>query len=221
MRQMSKSKKTESRAQKARVDGGIKTQRIVSSIIKSMGFETSKPPVIRIAQCPTYSMNVDNWIATHEILFEIARCMKDAKLFKVLVQAENFKKQYPTNRFIVVLTHQPRRDSIYVEHLKNSPYIDDVFVMWNDEYLDDKIKTQRDTIYAKFSDYLKTIAISKLESDQVKVKESLHLELSDRFIPIIDKVTKKLIESSGATVKQFVMSGELSQPINQLKFEFA
>ena len=217
---MTKSKKTESRAQKARVNGGIRTQNIVSSIIKSMGFESSKPPVIRIAQCPTYSMNVDNWISTHKILFEVTRCVKDAKLFKILIQAENFKKQYPDNRFIVVLTHQPRRDSVYIEHLKNSPFIDDVFFIWNDEYVDSKVKTQKDTILSKFSDYLNDIAVNKLISDQRQIKETLHLELGDRFIPIIDKVTKNLIESSGTTVKEFLISGNLSQSLNQLKFEF-
>ena len=217
---MTKGKKTQSRAQKARVNGGNQTQRIVSSVIKSMGFESSKPPVIRIAQCPTYSMNVDNWISTHKILFEIARCVKDAKLFKILIQAENFKKQYPNNRFIVVLTHQPRRDSVYIQHLKNSPFVDDVFIIWNDEYVDSKVKTQKNTILSKFSDYLNNIAVNKLKSDQLRIKENLHLELGDRFIPIIDKVTKNLIESSGTTVKEFLMSGNLSQSISQLKFVF-
>ena len=217
---MAKSKKTESRAQKARVNGGLRTQKIVSSIIRSMGFETSKPPVIRIAQCPTYSMNVDNWIPTHKILFEITRCVKDAKLFKILIQAENFKKQYPDNRFIVVLTHQPRRDSVYIEHLQNSPFVDDVFFIWNDEYVDSKVKTQKDTISSKFSDYLNKIAVAKLELDQIKIKQNLHLDLGDRFIPVVDKVTKGLIESSGTTVKQFLMSGNLLRPISQLEFEF-
>lgn len=214
--------KTISRAQKARSGGGNKTQRIVSSEIKKYGFELTKPPKIRISECPTYSMNIDNWIPTHNTLIEITRCVKDAKLFKIIIQAKNFKKQFPNQQFKVIITHQPRRDTSFSNHLKQSPHIDEVLVIYNDEYPDNKVKTQRKKISEKLKPFLNELALNKLKSDSTQINKTKHLSMEDddRYIPYIDKVSKSLIESLGVDVKHFITTGSLNEQENENQLSF-
>ena len=205
--------KTISRASTLRATQGHKTQKIVSKEIKSYGFELSKPPKIRISECPTYSMNIDNWIPTHDTLIEITRCIKDTKLFKIIIQAKNFKKQFPGQKFKVIITHQPKRDTSFINHLKQSPHIDEVIVIWNDEYPDNKITTQKEIISEKLKPFLDKLALNKLISDSSEINKTKHLSMEDddRYIPYIDKVSKSLIESLGMGVKYFITTGSLNE----------
>ena len=214
--------KTISRAQKSRGVGGNRTQRIVSREIKKYGFELTKPPKVRIAECPTYSMNIDNWIPTHNTLIEITRCVKDTKLFKIIIQAKNFKKQFPNQQFKVIITHQPRRDKSFSNHLKQSPHIDEVMVIYNDEYPDNKIATQKEILSELLKPFLDKLALNKLISDSSEINKTKHLSMEDddRYIPYIDKVSKSLIESLGVDVKHFITTGSLNEKENENQLSF-
>ena len=214
--------KTISRAQRQRGIGGNRTQRIVTNVIKKYGFELTKPPKVRISECPTYSMNIDNWIPSHNTLIEITRCVKDTKLFKIIVQAKNFKKQFPGQQFKVIVTHQPRNATGFTNHLKQSPHIDEVIVIYNDEYPNDKIQTQKEVLSERLKLFLDKLALQKLISDSSSINKTKHLSMEDddRYIPYIDRVSKSIIESRGIDVKYFITTGSLNETEHETQLSF-
>ena len=52
-----------STTQKKRVKKGLRLQKIVGGVIKKLGFELETPPRVKIAECPTTSMNVDSFLS--------------------------------------------------------------------------------------------------------------------------------------------------------------
>tara|TARA_Y100000034_G_C6705093_1_gene311184 strand:+ start:54 stop:677 length:624 start_codon:yes stop_codon:yes gene_type:complete len=201
-----------SSVQKKRVNKGLRLQRLVSGIIKKLGFELAdKPPRVKIAECPTTSMNVDEYLPYEKLLIEVKGSVKDGVLMKVVLQAKNIKRQFPECKFVVIVVQQPRRDETYIRHLKACPFIDEVIVIWQDEW---RLQTEmRKLVTPLLSTFLNNNFHKRVRTESEKIIESVNSNyetFDDEYHMVyIDKKMGKYFRENDIDEVEFIKTGSL------------
>ena len=201
-----------SSVQKKRVNKGLRLQKIVSGVIKKLGFELAdKPPRVKIAECPTTSMNVDDYLPYEKLLIEVKGSVKDGVLMKVVLQAKNIKRQFPECKFVVIVLQQPRKDEVYKRHLEACPFIDEVMVIWQDEWKYQK--ELRGLLFSVLGTFLNLNFNRRLRIESEKIKDSVNSNyetFDDEYhIPYIDKKMTKYFKENDIDEVKFIRTGSL------------
>ena len=211
-----------SSVQKNRVKKGKQKEILVGQVIKKLGYELQKPPRVPISECPTTTMDVDHYLPCEKMFIEVKGSVKDGVLYKIILQAKNIKRHHPNNKFVVLIAGQPRRDKSFIKHLKSCPYIDEVIVIWNDEFA--KVKELRNILFNVLTPYLNNNFQNRLisESESVKkcIRNGMESHEDDFHIPIIDKKMTKYFRDNQIDTKSFITNGSLDVSNKQITLGF-
>jgi hypothetical protein len=210
-----------SSVQRKRQKTGKQKENLVGQVIKKLGYELQKPPRVPISECPTTTMDVDNYLPCEKIFIEVKGSVKDGVLFKIILQAKNIKRHHPNNQFVVLIAGQPKRDKSFVKHLKSCPYIDEVIVIWKEDF--EKLKDLRKILMDILDVYLSNNFQNRLNVESELVKECIRGGIEsheDNFhIPIIDKKMSRYFRENEIDTKSFITTGSLDVSVGQMSLE--
>ena len=78
--------------------------------------------------------DIDFHLPDKKIFMETTSSISDGKLAKLALQSKGIKQSFPDNKFVTFIFQQPRVGSSFINNIKSCPYVDDVVVIWKDEW---------------------------------------------------------------------------------------
>ena len=78
--------------------------------------------------------DIDFHLPDKKIFMETTSSISDGKLAKLVLQSKGIKQSFPDNKFVTFVLQQPRSGSSFINNIKSCPYVDDVVVIWKDEW---------------------------------------------------------------------------------------
>ena len=98
--------------------------------------ESGKKVRIFISELPGMKIgyDVDFHLFDKKIFMEVTSSISDGKLAKLALQSKGIKQSFPDNKFVTFVLQQPRSASCFINNIKSCPYVDDVVVIWKDEW---------------------------------------------------------------------------------------
>ena len=78
--------------------------------------------------------DIDFHLPNKKIFMEVTSSISDGKLAKLALQSKGIKQSFPDNKFVTFVLQQPRSASCFINNIKSCPYVDDVVVIWKDEW---------------------------------------------------------------------------------------
>tara|TARA_Y100000310_G_scaffold311579_1_gene358001 strand:+ start:127 stop:747 length:621 start_codon:yes stop_codon:yes gene_type:complete len=191
---------------------GKQIQKAVGSVIKGLGVEHEKPPVVSILEAPTATMNIDFSYPYEKVFIEVTSCMKDAKFAKIVLQCKNIKKQFPGYKTVLFVAQQASNAMSYIGHCESSPFIDEVIYFKKGDWkLLQDLKVKIKEVFDPFFEKILEERITK-HSELIKKSVNSGLEpCDDAFHPVIvDKRMKKYLKNKNIEICDFVTTGNLN-----------
>ena len=98
--------------------------------------ESGKKVRIFISELPGMKIgyDVDFHLSDKKIFMEVTSSISDGKLAKLALQSKGIKQSFPDNKFVTFVLQQPRSGLCFINNIKSCPYVDDVVVIWKDEW---------------------------------------------------------------------------------------
>ena len=78
--------------------------------------------------------DIDFHLPDKKIFMEVTSSISDGKLAKLALQSKGIKQSFPDSKFVTFVLQQPRPASSFINNIKSCPYVDDVVVIWKDEW---------------------------------------------------------------------------------------
>ena len=131
--------KSLSRANKYRKKTGDKKENYIAiqlAKFKVKFNESCKKVRVFISELPGMKIgyDVDFHLSDKKIFMEVTSSISDGKLAKLALQSKGIKQSFPDNKFVTFVLQQPRSASCFINNIKSCPYVDDVVVIWKDEW---------------------------------------------------------------------------------------
>ena len=190
---------------------GKQVETTVGSVIKGLGVESEKPPVVPILEAPTATMNIDYHYPHEKVFIEVTSCMKDAKFAKIVLQCKNIKKQFPGYKTVLFVAQQTSNAMSYIRHCESCPFIDEVIYFEKGSW--GKLQELRTKIEEVFKPFFEKTIEERITKHSELIKKSVEDGLEphdDDFHPvIIDKRMKKYLEEKNIEISDFVTTGNL------------
>ena len=131
--------KSLSRANKYRKKTGDKKENYIAiqlAKFKVKFNESGKKVRVFISELPGMKIgyDVDFHLFDKKIFMETTSSISDGKLAKLVLQSKGIKQSFPDSKFFAFVLQQPRSASCFINNIKSCPYVDDVVVIWKDEW---------------------------------------------------------------------------------------
>ena len=132
--------KSLSRANKYRKKTGDKKENYIAIQLTKLKVKfnnSGKKVRVFISELPGMKFggyDIDFHLPDKKIFMETTSSISDGKLAKLALQSKGIKQSFPDNKFVTFVLQQPRVGSSFINNIKSCPYVDDVVVIWKDEW---------------------------------------------------------------------------------------